>query len=245
MSDPKLMKKLQFKSGQSLLLLNVPEPVLAHLTTSLTELALSTETNNPFDGVFLFVQYQADLEQWAKTAVAALKADGLFWLAYPKKSGKLDTDLTRDKGWHVIKAMGWEGVRQIAIDDTWSALRFKASSSDEDLIDAQYAKKKAALRPIYDVIMAYAKTLGSDFSLNVRKGYVALHRKKQFALVKPSTQTRIDFALKFQEAPEHARLVADAGVGSGSMTHVVVLTAVEDFDEEVQGWLKMAYEQSV
>ncbi|MEM7336725.1 MAG: DUF5655 domain-containing protein [Chloroflexota bacterium] len=246
MSDPSLIKKLQLKPNQSLLILNASEPMLAHLTSSLSDLALSTEANAQFEAVFLFVQFGDELAQWVKTAVSAInKKEGLLWIAYPKKSAKLETDLTRDNNWEAIKNRGWEPVRLISIDKTWSALRFKPSVSSEDLIAAQYAKKKAALRPIYDELMAYANTLGADISLNVRKGYVALHRKKQFALIKPATQTRVDFALKLNPAPNHERLVADSGVGSGSMTHVVILTAVDQIDEDVKSWLKAAYEQSV
>lgn len=244
MSDVKLAQKLQLKGDQSLLILNVPTAVLDHITASLPTISLSTETTTPCDGVLLFAQNSQDLARWAKTAVGALKADGLFWIAYPKKSSNLETDLTRDVGWQLIKQMGWEGVRQIAIDSNWSALRFKPSQSDADLIAAQYSGKKADLRPIYDKIMTAAVNLGEDVTINVRKGYVAFHRSKQFALINPSTQTRLDLALKLQHPPQSERLIAESKVGSGSMTHVVPLTELDQVDEEVVAWLRLAYDQA-
>ncbi len=47
------------------------------------------------------------------------------WAAYPKKTSGIDTDITRDHGWEALNAAGLRPVRQIAIDDTWSALRFR------------------------------------------------------------------------------------------------------------------------
>jgi len=48
-----------------------------------------------------------------------------LWISYPKRSSKVETDITRDVGWDVVYKAGLEGVTQIAIDDTWSALRFR------------------------------------------------------------------------------------------------------------------------
>jgi hypothetical protein len=56
--------------------------------------------------------------------VAAAKADRLAWLAYPK-AGQLGTDLNRDIVWKHMLARGVQAVRQIAIDEVWSALRFR------------------------------------------------------------------------------------------------------------------------
>ena len=54
-----------------------------------------------------------------------LKPDGLFWLSYPKKTSTIAADLSRVEGWDVLDAAGWRPVSQIAIDATWSALRFR------------------------------------------------------------------------------------------------------------------------
>jgi len=61
------------------------------------------------------------------TAVTAkAKGDALVWFAYPKKSSKMYTcDFDRDTGWNALGAAGFEGVRQVAIDADWSALRFR------------------------------------------------------------------------------------------------------------------------
>ena len=51
--------------------------------------------------------------------------DGRLWFAYPKRSGPVRTDITRDRGWEALVEAGFLGVAQVAIDETWSALRFR------------------------------------------------------------------------------------------------------------------------
>lgn len=58
-------------------------------------------------------------------AVEAVKPEGVLWISYPKGSSKIKTDISRDKGWDSVKAMGFVGVSMISVDDTWSAMRFR------------------------------------------------------------------------------------------------------------------------
>lgn len=69
---------------------------------------------------------EADIARLAETAAGALAPDGLFWWAYPKKSSRrYASDLARDEGWAPLYGLGFGPVRQIAIDDDWSAVRFR------------------------------------------------------------------------------------------------------------------------
>ncbi len=72
-----------------------------------------------------FVRDRAELAVAAAEVAAAYRAGGHLWLCYPKKSGRLRTDLTRDVGWEPIHALGLLGVAQVALDEDWSALRFR------------------------------------------------------------------------------------------------------------------------
>lgn len=76
------------------------------------------------DAVVVFVTTRAELDQRAAPAVAAAMADRLAWVAYPK-AGKLGTDLNRDSIAAAMVERGVQPVRQVAIDETWSALRFR------------------------------------------------------------------------------------------------------------------------
>jgi len=76
------------------------------------------------DAVVAFARNRAELDTVAAPAIEAARGDRLAWIAYPK-AGKLGTDLNRDILAALLTARGVQPVRQVAIDETWSALRFR------------------------------------------------------------------------------------------------------------------------
>lgn len=243
MTDSSLLKKLQLKAGQSLVVLKAPNGYYEHLVASLPDVACTTAAIGDFDAVFLFAQWAEDLVMHVRTAVKLLKPNALFWIAYPKTSGDLETDLTRDKGWGVVKKAGWLAVRQVSLDETWSVLRFKPADEDHNTVNAQYPESKAHLRPIYDRLVELAQSFGSDVTLGVRKNYVAVSRGKQFAVIRASTKNRVDLGLKLKDKPTTERLKEAGSFGSGSITHKVGLTSAKEVDAEVAAWLQEAYDR--
>ena len=79
------------------------------------------------DFVIVFVSSAADIEAVAKAAASMVREDGLLWFCYPKKTGKIKTDIHRDVGWEPVLGLGFRGVRAISIDETWSGIRFRES----------------------------------------------------------------------------------------------------------------------
>jgi len=131
MPNNPLSKKLGFKSHHRVLVINAPEGY-THLLGPLPEgIELVNQPTGTFDAVHLFVRNKAELEQHAAIATQSLKPDGLLWISYPKRSSKVDTDITRDVGWEVIDKAGLSGVAQVAVDDVWSALRFRPKKEIE------------------------------------------------------------------------------------------------------------------
>ncbi|WP_417494954.1 DUF4287 domain-containing protein [Maricaulis sp.] len=118
----------------------------------------------------------------------------------------------------------------------------QTASGEADLVEAQYAGK-AALRPIHDRLMEIARTLGGDVELAPKKTYVSLRRSKQFAIVQPSTKTRLDLGLNLGAVPPEGRLEA-SGTFNSMVTHRVRLDSVDAVDDAVTGWLRAAYEAS-
>jgi hypothetical protein len=109
--------------------MNAPENYIASLGPMPDNEVSIRKGKEQCDVVQLFVHNKAELDKYAKEATEALKQEGKLWIAYPKLSSKLKTDITRDKGWEAIDVLGWEGVTIISIDDTWSALQFKYNGS--------------------------------------------------------------------------------------------------------------------
>lgn len=123
------------------------------------------------------------------------------------------------------------------------AARSPDTVSEEDPLDAMFAGPKRELRPIYDAIAKTVNTFGRDIEFAPKKGYMSLRRVKQFALVEPSTATRIDIGIKLGNVQPEGKLEA-AGTWNGMVSHRVRITKVEDFDLAVKGWLKQAYDQA-
>ncbi len=116
-------------------------------------------------------------------------------------------------------------------------------SSDDDLLVNQYIGKEN-LQPIYDKLVLEISKFGDDITNTPKKGSVSLIRKRQFALIKPATKTRVDLGLKIKDTPVSGRLENSGPFGT-MCTHRVQLTSVGDIDSEVLSWIKEAYDKSV
>ena len=117
----------------------------------------------------------------------------------------------------------------------------KPAVSNNDLVDAQYSGPKAELRPIYEKVIEAINSFGDDTEVAPKKAYVSLRRKKQFAIIQPSTKTRVDVGLNMKGVDTTERLEASGSFNS-MVSHRVRLSAVENIDAELIGWLKQAYE---
>jgi uncharacterized protein DUF5655/uncharacterized protein DUF4287 len=112
-----------------------------------------------------------------------------------------------------------------------------------DLVEQQYAGKKEALRPIYEALLKAVAKLGADVEVSPKKSYVSLRRGKQFALIQPSTATRVDLGLCLKGTPATGRLEASGSFNS-MCSHRVRLASARDVNAELRGWLKKAYSAS-
>lgn len=108
-----------------------------------------------------------------------------------------------------------------------------------DLVNAQY-KGKESLRPIYDSLLELVKGFGEDVTISPKKTSVSILRKKQFALIKPATKTRIDVGLKLKDKPITDRL-GNSGPFGTMCTHRVQLSDINQIDDELKEWLQEAY----
>jgi Domain of unknown function (DUF4287)/Domain of unknown function (DUF5655) len=120
--------------------------------------------------------------------------------------------------------------------------RAEATASGDASL-GQYDGPKAALKPIYDRLVAICEGFGDDVELSPKKGYVSLRRAKQFASIHPSTVTRVDLGIKLRDSAPKGRLEA-AGSWNGMVSHRVRLEKLADVDAEVKAWLKAAYDQA-
>ncbi len=128
---PDLLRKLQIKPPARLALVAAPDGYADRLgrPEGLEVVVLGAPpTGEAFDAVHLFVHTAADIAAFAPAAAAAVRPGGLFWVSYPKRGQGIETDIHRDIGWEPLFAAGWDGVRQVALDGTWSGLRFRPAA---------------------------------------------------------------------------------------------------------------------
>ena len=116
MNASALAAKLNLKPGMKLRVVGKPADVsLPRVTGTASAKA---------EAVIVFVMRLADVDSRAGPAVDAAREDRIAWVAYPK-AGKLDTDLNRDILWRHMLGKAIQGVRQVALDEVWSAMRFR------------------------------------------------------------------------------------------------------------------------
>lgn len=126
-----VIKKMQYKGEEEILILNSPDEFNNHFAEISNTAKVFTDfkkikNDKKFYFILIFVKSFEEIKKYSALAKNNLEKDGNFWFAYPKKSSKkYQSEVTRDNGWQPLGDLGFEGVRAIAIDDDWSALRFR------------------------------------------------------------------------------------------------------------------------
>lgn len=122
-----VFSKLNLKGQKEILVVNAPasfEPELAALE-NVTIRRTPTE-GQAVEFALAFVTQQAEVDRLGQAIAAKTQGDAVLWFAYPKGSSKkYKCEFNRDSGWDALGAAGFEPVRQVAIDEDWSALRFR------------------------------------------------------------------------------------------------------------------------
>ncbi len=137
--------KLNFKGHAEILVIRAPESFEAELV-SLTGVTIHRKASEVQKVRFLlaFGTTQREVDATAKSAASKTEGDATVWFAYPKgTSKKYKCEFNRDSGFGALGEVGFEGVRQVAIDEDWSALRFRRV----EFIKTMKRNEKLALSP--------------------------------------------------------------------------------------------------
>jgi hypothetical protein len=115
----------------------------------------------------------------------------------------------------------------------------KAGVTGDDLLAQIYSAKKADLRPIHDKLLAAIAKFG-EFEIAPKKTYVSLRRKKQFAMIGPATNTRVEVGINLKSLKANPRLIEVPP--PGMCQYKVNVTALDEVDKELLAWIKSAYD---
>jgi hypothetical protein len=122
-----LLKKLNYKDQKNIVVLNAPDEFSDALLDFSSHLeVIEKMPEEPISFLLLFIYKKLQIDEWAVKIEKAIEGDALLWWAYPKStSKKYKCDFNRDVGWQKLGDMGYEPVGMVAIDENWSALRFR------------------------------------------------------------------------------------------------------------------------
>ena len=123
-----LLYKLNYKGQKRISVINAEEDFIHSISTELRDVIIDQKIDPryPYEFIIIFVKSVLEVEQIAPITIHNLMADGVLWFCYPKKiSKKHKSDIDRDHGWDILNDSGLHGIRMVAIDKDWSALRFR------------------------------------------------------------------------------------------------------------------------
>ena len=169
-------------------------------------------------------KYGKSLEEW----IEVVKKTGI------QKHGEIIKFLKSEHGF----THGFANLVSLKARGTDSA----SADSGDSLVDDQY-KGKESLHPIYIKLISAVKKFGNDVEIAPKRAYVSLRRKKQFALVQPSTKTRLDIGINLKRQDTTDRLEA-SGSFNAMCSHRVRTSDINDVDHELISWLREAYENA-
>lgn len=153
--DP-IFKKLNFKDHKNILVVNAPESFQLNMEamSGFTRFFLRPEELAELEFALVFATRQEEINAYASLIAPKLKGDAILWFCYPKgTSKKYACDFNRDTGWAIMGNFGLEPVRMVAIDEDWSALRFrkvayiKTITRSEKMALTDEAKKRTTKKP--------------------------------------------------------------------------------------------------
>jgi hypothetical protein len=125
MPESALARKLKLKPGQRAALVNAPAGYLKEISPLPAGVEVAEKLQGQFDWVQVFVKNKAELVKLVPKVVRALKPESLLWISCPKGTSKIQTDLTRDKGWDALQQAELKWVNLISVDATWSAFALR------------------------------------------------------------------------------------------------------------------------
>ena len=178
----------------------------------------------------------ANIEKRTGKSLAALtqiiKKSGL------SKHGEIRDMLKRDLG------MGHGDANTLvhyALKSDGTSAAEASGHSESDVLAAIYAGPKATLRPVHDALMSAINEFGA-FEIAPKKGYVSLRRKKQFAMIGPATNTRVEVGLNMKDVAATSRL--EAMPPGGMCQYKVKVTQAREVDKELISWVRRAYDSA-
>jgi hypothetical protein len=129
MASSTLAKKLGIKPGMRALIIGAPDDYTALLAPLPDNVMLTHAINGREEFAQLFITHKSEIRKSVPPLLKHASSSTLVWIAYPKKTSGMATDLSRDEVRDAVAEFGWHSVSIVSIDDTWSSLRFRPAEA--------------------------------------------------------------------------------------------------------------------
>ena len=169
------------------------------------------------------------------------------WLEHIKKDGPADENSRRDwlKSEYGLgtNTAWWLAERSVGKGEESGDPDLYLQQAERD-VEKMFSGGKAALRPIYDALLKLGLKTGKEAKACPCQTIVPLYRNHVFAQIKPATQTRIDLGFALGDMKPKGRLIDTGGFAKKDrITHRIPITSLDDIDDDVKHWLKVAYDR--
>jgi len=124
----KLPDKLNYKGDERIAVINADDNFISSLSGALKNVQMDNKIDPrfPYNFILIFAKSVSEVEFHTPIVLHNLLADGVLWFCYPRKTSKnFSSDIDRDHGWKTLNESGFHGIRMVAIDEDWSAMRFR------------------------------------------------------------------------------------------------------------------------
>ena len=125
MTDSPLAKKMKLKPGLRGVIIQAPEGYIESLQPLPERVELAQQLDGAFDWIQIFVKTQAEVAQLLPKVIQALKPESVLWVSFPKGTSKIQTDLTRDRGWDAFGQADLKWITLISVNEIWSAFALR------------------------------------------------------------------------------------------------------------------------
>lgn len=141
-----LFEKLQLADEKNLLIQGLPSSIEKQFNKlSFAKNMTPLLRNRKIDFALVFAVSENQLNGILKDVMPSLKGDSKFWVAYPKVTSKIVTDLNRERSWNRLTHDGYESIERVELDHVWSAMRFTRNESERGNEHSQERKREAAV----------------------------------------------------------------------------------------------------
>jgi len=128
MPQSPLAKKMKLKPGLHAAVINAPEKYLKELKH---DSEISEGLSGKYDWIQIFLKTKSEADALVPKVAKALKSVSMLWISFPKGTSKIQTDLTRDKGWKSVQKLDLKWVNLVSVNETWSAFALRPYKEGE------------------------------------------------------------------------------------------------------------------